>query len=264
VTAFNLTVRLASLTARLKADAPWDDEYPAWQEYADECESLLTFAQNHGVLDRFWPRLRAKKQQRDEALNELRVAYFLDSIGYPVVEWEPKDADNYTLEFAVSLGDSGSALVEVKSPGWESELSERERNAGRKELPKYLPLEPRAAGPIEVIRRTLEKARPKFTGRAPTILFISDDCFVDLGEWGWGPIQMALLQDSVAYGPGLFHSRDYAAIGAVCLFWNKAPLGQEGIQFNTTCAANPNAMATARVPEHLLKALRRRPRYAGA
>jgi hypothetical protein len=47
-------------------------------------------------------------------------------------------------------------------------------------------LEARAADPVGVIRRTVEKARPKFTGSTPSLLVIADDCFVNLGEWGMG------------------------------------------------------------------------------
>jgi hypothetical protein len=79
--AFNLIATLAPLTSRLKADAAWHvkyphDQYPACQEYADECEVLLTFVQKHAAMARFWLRLCAQPALRDETLNELRVAYF--------------------------------------------------------------------------------------------------------------------------------------------------------------------------------------------
>lgn len=89
---FQLRINLGPLTARLKSEASWRDEYPAWQDWADECESLLTFLSDGGALERFWPRLCAKAQQRDETINEIRVAYFLHLAGYPVVDWEPQDA----------------------------------------------------------------------------------------------------------------------------------------------------------------------------
>jgi hypothetical protein len=140
---------------------------------------------------------------------------------------------------ALALGQGRNAFIEVTK------------------LPKHIQLEGRAAGPIDIIRRTVKKALPKFSGRGPSIVFITDDCFVNLGEWGWGPPQMALLQNSSAYGPGLFHLPDYATIGAVCLFWEKAQAGQNGIEYNIICAANPNAMCSAKIPEQLLNALHR-------
>jgi hypothetical protein len=255
-----LSVTLGPLTARLKGKASWkdhypEDDYPAWQDFADECESLLGFLQNHGALDRFWPRLCSKPQQRDEAINEIRVAYYLDSVGYPVIDWnEPVDAAGYSVEFAVSLGSPRYAFVEVKSPGWESELSDAERKQGRAKQPKYIGIHGGAAGPVQVIRRAVEKARPKFSGNAPSIVVVSDDCFVNLGEWGWEPLQMALLQKSVAYGKGLFHGPEYANVGAVCLFWIAS-----SFKYKSLCMVNPNAVPMAVVPADLATRLSTRP-----
>src|SRR5438128_2474411 len=117
-------VILGPLTARLQSESKWTDQYPAWQVYADECERVLEFLGDQGETGRFWPRLSSKKQQRDEALNEVRVAHYLDSIGYPVVAWEPVDAPPYNTEFSVSLGNSKPVFIEVKSPGWEGEITD--------------------------------------------------------------------------------------------------------------------------------------------
>ena len=223
-------VTFGPLTARLVHQARWGDLYPAWQFYADECERLLAFLRAHGELDRFWPRLCSREHQRDEALNEIRVAYFLESAGFPIVSWELTDAPPYNVEFAVFLGHARSALVEVKSPGWEAELSKQEQQQGRTRQEKYIDMEGRAAGPVEVIRRTVTKALPKFTGTAPSLIVVSDDCFVNLGEWGWGPPTMALTQRSIAYGPGLFHDPAYATIGGVCLFW-LSRVNETGVQY---------------------------------
>jgi hypothetical protein len=170
------------------------------QDWADECESLLSFLRDNGALERFWPRLRAKQQQRDEALNEIRVAYFLHSVGYPVVDWEPEDAGGHLLEFAVANPTAQQKIfVEVKSPGWEAELTDAERAAGRASQPKYRAdiIEGGLPGPVQVVRRAVKKAHPKFSGNQPSIVVLSDDCRVNLGEWGWGPLQMALSRDSI-------------------------------------------------------------------
>ena len=235
-----MNIKLAPLTARLKGEASWGDQYPAWQVYADECERLLQFLQTHNQLDRFWPRLVAKRQQRDEALNEIRVAWFFQSLGYPIADWEPTDAPGFKVEFSANTGPRQKAFVEVKSPGWESELTDAERRGGRTQQPKYIDMEARAAGPIQLIQRSVEKAGPKFTGKSPSLIMISDDCFVNLGDWGWGPLQMALTQNSIAWGEGLFRQSKYNNVGAVGLFW----LGQ-GAQYRSICIANPNAFSTA-------------------
>jgi hypothetical protein len=171
------------LTHRLRNEATWRDSYPAWQGYANECEELLAFLADRSQLVRFWPRLCSRKQQGDEALNEIRVAYLLHSIGCSVSVWEPMDAPPLNVEFSVALGREirSGAFVEVKSPGWEAELTDQERKAGRTRQEKYGDLEARAAAPVRVIRRTLKKAGPKFTGNSPSLIVISDDCFVNLG-----------------------------------------------------------------------------------
>ncbi len=216
---------------------------------------MLEFLRDHSALDRFWPRLCSKKQQRDEAISEIRVARYLASVGYPVTDWnEPEDAPGHYVEFAISLGETRNALVEVKSPGWESELTEAERKQGRTKQPKYIGIQGGAAGPVQVIRRAVDKACPKFSGNMPSIVVVSDDCFLNLGEWGWGPLQMALLQKSIAYGDGLFHRSEYANIGAVCLFWPQAYWGKI-LQYKSLCMANPNAAQTAAVPVDMVARL---------
>jgi hypothetical protein len=221
----------------------------------------LAFAKERNALDRFWPRLRAKRQQRDEALNEIRVAYFLHSVGYPVVDWEPVDVGDRKLEYAVAIPDQ-RMLVEVKSPGWEAELSEEQRADGRANEPKYREnvIEGGAAGPVQVIRRAVEKALPKFSGNHPSLVVISDDCFVNLTEWGWGPATMALTQNaSGGYGPGLFLQPEYAPIGAVCLFQAVSYADKAEIVYNALCVANPNAKASAAVPDAVVKRLTFKP-----
>ena len=227
-----------------------------WQEYADECETLLAFVKDCPA-SLFLPRLRAKKQQRDEALNEIRVAYFLHSVGYPVIDWEPVDAGEHKLEYAVAIPDQ-RMLVEVKSPGWEAEVSVDQRAAGRTKEPKYREnvTEGGPAGPVQVIRRAVEKALPKFTGNFPSLVVISDDCFVNLAEWGWGPLTMALTQNAFGgYGPGLFLQPEYSSIGAVCLFRSVLYLGKNEVEYQTFCLGNPNATSSAAVPETVVKRL---------
>jgi hypothetical protein len=246
---------LGRMTTRLKRAAAWKDVYPAWQVYADECEQLLQFLEQSGQLERFWARLAAKKQQRDEALNEIRVAFLLHQMGYPITSWEPTDSPPNTVEFAVCLTSGTTVYVEVKSPGWESELTSEEQLAGRVHLDKYQDGEGRAAGPIPVIRKTVEKARPKFSGRKPSIIFITDDCFVALGNWGWGPLTMALTGSSLGWGKGLFHRPEYNTIGGVCLFWLGRVSDKTGMEWRLRCLANPNALPGAVLPSEFVAQL---------
>jgi hypothetical protein len=168
------------------------------------------------------------------------------------------DATGYNVEYAVAISERQNMSVEVKSPGWEAELTEAQRLAGRASQPKYLAgvIEGGAAGPVQVIRRTVDKARPKFSGNYPSLVVLSDDCRLNLGEWGWGPLQMALCQEALGgYGRGLFRDLDFAVVGAVCLFWAVSILGQRGVEYRCLCTANPKALSTAAVPKEVLTRL---------
>jgi hypothetical protein len=138
-----------------------------------------------------------------------------------VVKSESQDAPGYTVDFLVSLGANKTAFVEVKSPGWEGhDLTDAERRAGRAKQAKYSEsIHGRFSRPIDIIRTTVQKWWVKFSGKAPSILIISDDCFIHLGAFGYGPLQMALLPKSIAYGDGLFQDPEYSNIGVVFLFW---------------------------------------------
>jgi hypothetical protein len=264
-----LFVTLGSSAARLIRDADWavdhkypDDKYPSDQNFADEFERLLQFADSHGALSHLRPRLCSRPQQRDEAINEMRTAFYFDSAGYRIVDWtEPADAVGYKVEFSIDLDLKQPAFVEVKSPGWEGELTDIERQSGRAKQPKFTPgkIEGRAAGPVPVIRRAVEKALPKFSGQFPSIVVISDDCFVNLGEWGWGPLQIALTRQTLsAYGSGLFHDPRFNNIGAVCLFRTYAEFGKP-LEYRCLCQPNPNAAASCAVPQALATRLSTNP-----
>ncbi len=249
--------RLGPLTNNLvrRSSETWGDLYPSCQGYADECEALLEFIIERGQFDRFLSRLTSRRQQRDEALNEIRTAYLMESLGYPVVAWEPIDAAPYNVEFSVDLGAGFSpGYVEVKSPGWEGELTPEERKAGRKDMDKYIDMEARAASPVGKIRETVEKAARKFSGEFPSLLVILDDFFVSLGNWGWGPLQMALTSSTIAWGPGLFNDPQYITIGAVALLWVKS-VKPKGVEFHAICLDNPNVLPTAKLPPQLIKGL---------
>jgi|SRR5579864_2330232 len=244
-------IKFGPITTELLNEARWTDSYPVMQDLADECEHLLGFLDKSDELYRYWPRLLAKQQKRDEALQEIRVAYFLDRLGYSIREWEPKDAR--TLEFAVSKNGSDLIFVEVKSPGWESELTDAERAQGRAKFGKFM--ERRAIDPMGVMRETVKRAQSKFSGNVPSLLVIADDCFVQLASWGSAPLKAALLDGSVAYGKGLLEDLQFSNIGAVSLFGFYGTNRKPGIQYDAICHANPYAQPSARVPEDLIATL---------
>jgi hypothetical protein len=136
-------ITFGTLTARLVHDAEqlWGDLYPAWQSYADECERLLAFLREHGELDRFWPRLCSRKQQRDEALNEIRVAYFLEVAGYPADQPNaPKiQSDIVTIEQRLFWDVTTEKIEHLYTSSANFCLELRSRVAGAPERPTQMP-----------------------------------------------------------------------------------------------------------------------------
>jgi hypothetical protein len=122
---------------RLISPNRWTDLYPAWPDYAKELDALLLFADKQSCLLRFTPRLESENTLRDEALNELRVAYLLHHSQFPIVQWDPPGLNGKVGEYLICTPEGQHIFVEVKSPGWEGNLSEEERRAGRTQQPKY-------------------------------------------------------------------------------------------------------------------------------
>ena len=89
----------------------------------------------------------------------------------------------------------------------------------------------------------------KFSGQAPSILIISDDCFINLGDFGYGPLQLALLRD------GFFRKPECSNIGAVFLFWWILDLQKNRIEYHSIGMANPNATSMATVPADVVAGL---------
>jgi len=171
---------LGSFASRLLGNHPWNDGYPAYPTLVDELERLLLFAQDERRIDQLVARLRGKVAQRDEALNELRVGMHFKSVGYRIVEWEPLGDDLKRGEYSITHDGHDEIFVEVKSPGWEGELSSEEVRAGRTKQPKYQLNERRGGGFSQwpQIRACVNRAYPKFAPSSTNLLVIADDYFM--------------------------------------------------------------------------------------
>jgi len=122
--------------------------------------------------------LNESKTQRDETLAEIFSAYFLKKkFNYPVIDWEEKTINNKDVDIVVSYKNQ-KLYCEVKSPGWEGELTRKEQLGERKALPKYDSGKARTYSYINPIRRCIEKAYPKFLKKTKNLLIIYDDFFV--------------------------------------------------------------------------------------
>jgi hypothetical protein len=79
------TVKMGPLTMSILDGSAWEghDSFPSDQAYADETERVLAYATAQGVFEEYRSRLRARCRERNAALNELRIAYFLTLHWFP-------------------------------------------------------------------------------------------------------------------------------------------------------------------------------------
>jgi hypothetical protein len=187
------TVRLGPLTQQLLSGARWRgaDGFPAWQNWADDVEEVLTFLQ---LECRFTPFLSAMQkaqtpQHRNACLAEARGAFHLAQSGFRIVQWEPPGEGTTKGEVLVCLADSPAIFVEIKQPGWQREyfprrVAERrnlspeakQQRFARMKQDKYVGIEggvvKSAFVAMDVVRR---KALPKLTDRCPNLVIVVDD-----------------------------------------------------------------------------------------
>jgi hypothetical protein len=240
------------LGAHLLGEARWlgQDAYPATPEFRAELEELLKFLQLHKRLDSFWPRLTAPRiTERDDALQEIRVARFLSSNGFPVAQWEPPGRGNYVGEFSIEASSSQPIFVEIKSPGWEGQLSQEQRDAGRAHEEKYQDLVGGPDDPWRAIRMSVRKAYPKFLTSQPNLLIIADDRFVPLATWGNLAAEQALLINNKALDDeaGYFTTNQFENLGGVALFKAEDEV-LRGLQYTLLLFPNPKARAETALP----------------
>ena len=238
---------------RLISPDRWTDAYPAWPDYAKELDALLLFADQQGRLPQFVPRLESKNTLRDEALNELRVGYLLHNCEFPIVQWEPPGLNGRVGEYLISTPEGKRVFVEVKSPGWEGELSDRERSAGRTKQPKYQQGEGGFFGNWQTLQKCIssEKTYPKFAPTQPNLLIVADDLRVSMLDCP-DHVEIALYADNARYGEaGFFTSTRFENLGGVATY--RAFSVGRGIEYEFRLFDNPFALPSTKLPESLLR-----------
>lgn len=173
-------VSLGHMTQIVLDGAVWQQasEYPASQVWADEAERLFAFLETQQMFHRFLPRLRAREREMTSALAEARAGFFFHRNGFRILRWEPEEVCGHPGDLDIQWGETDPIFVEVKGPGWEGELTEAERKARRKELPKYIDAESRLIAPLNPVFYAVNKALPKLAERRSNLVVLVDDLFV--------------------------------------------------------------------------------------
>ena len=216
----------------------------------------MSFADDQGRLRHFIPRLESKNTQRDEALDELRVAYLLHHSHFPVVQWEPPGLNGKVGEYLIGTPEGQHVFVEVKSPGWEGELSDEERNAGRAKQPKHQQGEGGAFGNWQPLKRCIASSRtyPKFSPTQPNLLIVADDLKMPLQE-SLDHVEIALYADHDRYGEmGYFTSARFENLGGVGVFraLSLAFSAVHSVEYEFKLFDNPFALPSVKLPDSLL------------
>ncbi|HTZ11734.1 MAG TPA: hypothetical protein VMD04_05130 [Candidatus Margulisiibacteriota bacterium] len=200
------------------------DDFPYDLLAQAELEKWLRYAQNKDWLTEYLPRLtKMNINNRDEALNEIFAAYFLEEkMHLTVREREPVGANGKRGEFIIVANGVG-IFCEVKSPGPESEIVEKEGvGSPRLSQGKYLPNEARWGDDSKAVRQVVNKTYKKLPNDKPSLLIIVDDFWRDLFEIKTFEITVnkslyyesrtAPYEDSPS---GCFAAKDYEKLGGV-------------------------------------------------
>ena len=184
-----------------------------------EINKWLVFIKNKGELKRFIPRLtKMDNSKRDEALAEISSAYLLENeLNFVVTGWEVSTKNNKNVDFVIK-GKSDEIFCEVKSPGWEGELSKKELMGSRKDQQKYKHFEWRSFAHWNNIRYAIKKAYPKFLSNCKNLVIINDDLFVSTLDFPTKtPIGIALYEETGQYNneKGYFANSDYENVGGI-------------------------------------------------
>ena len=156
--------------------------------------------------------------KRDEALAEISSAYLLENeLNFVVIGWEIPTKNNKNVDFVIEEK-VNEIFCEVKSPGWEGELSKKELMEGRKDQRKYIPSECRFFGHWKNIRYAIKKAYPKFLSNCKNLVIIQDDLFVSILDFPTStPIEIALYEETGQYNNemGHFANSKYENVGGI-------------------------------------------------
>lgn len=149
----------------------WKHEHELW----------LEFLENRGQLERYSRRIsKSNWAKAAEAFDEVKAAYFLDNLcGCAVSDWEPPGRGGTTGDFVLQV-ESSAIFCEVKSPGWEREIVERDGPyASRLKEPKYMSGEAGSFDNTEDLRESLIRAYRQLPADQPCLLIITPDLQVN-------------------------------------------------------------------------------------
>ena len=149
-------------------------------------------------------------------------------------------------------------FVELKAPGWESELTKAQLAAGRQHKPKYHGLGGGAVGNFRAVHRCISRPNcyPKFTNNQPNLLIIADDLNLSLHDT-LSQVEGALYGEKWQYGEnGYFNSNRFENLGGLGVFYAFSAAPSRGIEYQFVIFPNPHALSATKLPQSLLDQFR--------
>jgi hypothetical protein len=227
------TIQFGKFSAKMIAEGRWkgtrQEDYPSSQGWADDIEAVLQFLDVHSQLPRLWTRLTGPSTKgRDNALAEGRIGYWLSRQGFEFVDWEP-NLTGFPGEFTVHRDDVGHVFIEAKQPGWDGELSRKEREAGRHLEYRYKNGEVRSLDPDRTVLRSSLSAVRKMKLDRPNVVV------VDCSRMFRSPVRISTRDDFV----GVLRQPAYEGLGGLLLLDPCMP--GEVVEYHTSFIENPSA-----------------------
>ena len=174
-----------------------------------------------------------------------RAAFFFRRNGFDITDWGPEAVAGRPGDLEVRWRASEPIFLEVKGPGWESELTDEEIQAGRQHAPKYINAQARAVGPISRVLYAVDKAIPKLDVARCNLVVVVDDLFLSPTD-----IPRDLLEGQVMH---LLRDPKYVPVSAVFML-NPVSRGQ-GVEYRKYFV--PNATAARSLPDPVHEGLLR-------
>jgi hypothetical protein len=178
----------AQLLQQIRNGSRWEgkDDFPSCKEWEEEVKKWLVFINDEGVFNGYLSRLRDNASQRDSAISEIAIAYFMSrKKGLQIVEWFPKGSNKKRGEFVIDMCRK-QVWCEVKAPGWESDFVKEGSFSKRLKNPKHVIGECRSVDDTDKIKYTIEKSYIKIPNNKATLLIIADDFMIPLSERVYG------------------------------------------------------------------------------
>lgn len=223
-------------------------DFPPCDDWKANIEKQLEFMQDKGWLTSIEPQLQSRNYE--SFLSEIFAVYFVEkSLGFEVTRWNPRTREGRDIEFRINDKSGGDIDCEVKSPGWQGQLSKEEIRYGRTKQRKYSIFgEARGVAPYGNIRRAIDKSYDKFLSDKQNLLIVTDNLFQPLPmnprfnpeldrKIPWN-IYVALYNDHdhLYGGKGYFRTNEHEHLSGI-LFLNDRYLGK----FFAWFEVNPNA-----------------------